>query len=458
MWPVKTILWFVMFWVGCVLSLMNPIYGVVNYMMIYQINPNDTWWGAPLKNIGMRMSFLAAICTLIGMLISRKKVPRVSPWISVWEMGALLLVAIAGITAVTGVQTTDMTLYMFEKLWKVVLFVLVITRLASTRANLRLMLWTLVIGSFYLGWTAYTAPTRSFVMGRLDKIGGPDFSTTSGAAAHLVAMLPLIGAVFLTTTQWRWKALAAMSGALCVNAVIMCRTRSAFIGIACGVVAALLVAPRVRRSKIYTLMILGAVASFALTDDHFWTRMATLASAEKLNEDMAAVSRREIWHASIRIFADHPFGIGPGNFPAVIGDYAPAHYKRATHNSLVACFVELGIQGGIVFLSMCLGSLALLLRSHRTAHLSANPVETKILAYGFFISFVTYTITALGTQRLYCESFWWVLAMPLCLNRVVRREAAAEQEMPVPLLAQHGCPESFAQSTPWEALHGPIPH
>ena len=36
---------------------------------------------------------------------------------------------------------------------------------------------------------------------------------------------------------------------------------------------------------------------------------------------------------------------------------------------------------------------------------------------------MTYFVTSLGTQRFYCESYWWVLVLPLALYRIVRVEA-----------------------------------
>jgi hypothetical protein len=78
-------------------------------------------------------------------------------------------------------------------------------------------------------------------------------------------------------------------------------------------------------------------------------------------------------------------------------------------------------------------SVWLLHRSSRLAELSDEPLETRMLAYGFLIALVTYFITALGTQRFYCESFWWVLALPLCLYRAVRAEADARLGLPVPV-------------------------
>jgi hypothetical protein len=162
--------------------------------------------------------------------------------------------------------------------------------------------------------------------------------------------------------------------------------------------------------------------------------MGTLASRQALAADTAAVARGEIWLISLQILRDNPFGIGPGNFPRVIGDYDPRYRKRSAHNTLIVCFTELGIHGGAIFILLALGSLEMLRRSARLAEATENPLETKLIAYGLLAAFVTYFVTGLGTERFYCESFWWVLALPLCLHRLVVREAMAT--VPVPELTE----------------------
>lgn len=423
-------MFFGLFWVACAMALVNPIWGVVTYMLVYQIHPPDTWWGMPLTALGLRFSMLAAVFTLLGMFTGRKHVPEVRPAFTAWECGVLALVVIAAMNLAIGVGSGPGALQMFEKLWKVLLFVLILGRLATTRHNLRLVVWALVVGSLYVGYDAFTAPSSSFWLGRLEQIGGPDFSTTSGAAAYMAAMLPIVGTAFLIARRWRWRLLACVSGVLLINAIILCRTRSAFVGLLFGALSAVMVTPRVRRYRIYLLLIIGAAGAFSLTDDYFLDRMGTLTDKQALAEDPAAVTRTEIWWISLRILSDHPLGIGTGNFTKVVGLYSPEHYKRATHNTLITCFVELGIQGGIVFVLMIMGSVRMLYRSARMAHLSDDPVETRMLAFGFFVSLVTYFVTALGTRRFYCESFWWILVLPLCLHRVVNREAVAEVEVP----------------------------
>ena len=59
MWPLRSIAYFIFFWVTCAASLINPIWGVVNYILVYQANPTVTWWGKPITDLGLRFSLIA---------------------------------------------------------------------------------------------------------------------------------------------------------------------------------------------------------------------------------------------------------------------------------------------------------------------------------------------------------------------------------------------------------------
>ena len=423
MWPLKSILYFAFFWVACLVSLVNPIWGVINYLMVYQTNPTVTWWGEPLQAIGMRFSFLAAVFTILGLFFGRKRVPASKPWLSGWEIGLLVLMLIALINILLGVTYDHRSRNWIEKLWKMMVFVMILARMGSSRANLRLIIWAFVVGTLYVGYDAFTANPKAFLFGRLNRIGGPDFATSSGTAAYLSAMLPIIGTAFLIAGSWKLRALAAVAGALAVNGVVLCRTRSAFIGLLAGFLVAILLAPRARRYRIHILLVAGSILAFTLTDNHYWDRMETLTDREALRTDMAAASRTDIWKVSLDILADHPFGIGVGNFARVIGRYDARYAKRSTHNTVVVCFVEFGVQGGMIFLAMALTSLWYLYESSRIAEATDHPLETKFLAYGLLVAFVTYFVTGLGTERFYCESYWWIFALPLCLYRTALAEA-----------------------------------
>lgn len=431
MWPLRTYSYAGMFFMGCALSLVNPIWGVANYMLVYQLHPSDKWWGIPLAATGIRFSLMAVAFTFVGLITARRRIPVCKPGLTLWEWGLVGMVALGALTLIFGAGYTSTSRYAFEKLWKMLLFVLILGRLATTRTNLKIVFWSLVVGSFYLGYDAYTAPPSWFWLGRLDSIGGPDFSTTSGAAAHFSAMLPLIGMMFLVTRAWHLRIFVLVAGALTVNGIVLCRTRSAFVGLIVGALVAVLAAPRARRYRIHAMMVCGGLLAFCLTDGHFWDRMETLADKSTLRTDAATVSRAEIWKTSLTMLTDHPEGVGPGNFTSMIGQYNPRYHKRSTHNTLVVCFTEFGVAGGILFSMLVFGALRYLVLCKRLADRSQDPAETRMMVYGLLVALVTYFVTGLGTERFYCESFWWVLALPLCLYRVVLREAEAYAMMPV---------------------------
>lgn len=446
MWPLRTIFYFSIFWIACALSVFNPIWGVVNYMIVYLMDPRGTWWGRPIADMGVRYSLYAIGFTMLGLFLSRKRVPRVRPSFTLWELGLVLLLAIAAVNKIIDIDVPTQSIYAeyaFEKLWKMYVFVFILARLATTRENLRIILWTLILGSLYLGYDAYNAPEWSFARGRLEYMGGADFSTTSGFAAHLTAMLPIIGIGFLTARKWQWRVLAAVAGGFAVNAIIMCRTRSAFIGLIMGTLCAFLWAPRARRYRIHALLIAGALTAYTLTDDSFWTRMSTLTSKEQLQQDRAAVTRIAIWKTSTHVLVDYPFGVGIGNFPRIIGEYNYKVHKRTSHNTVLVAFVELGLHGGMLFLMIAAGSVWYAFRCLTLSRLTADPLHTQFIAYGLLVSCVTYFVTGLGTERFLCESFWWVLSLPMCLYRVIMHEIALGEELHAPAASTskaHGDP------------------
>ena len=83
---------------------------------------------------------------------------------------------------------------------------------------------------------------------------------------------------------------------------------------------------------------------------------------------------------------------------------------------------------------MVAGAVRFLYLAAKLADDTDDPVDTKLIAYGFLIAFVTYITAGLGTERFYCESFWWVLVLPMCLYRAVVREAAAYETAPQPAM------------------------
>ncbi|MEE9294274.1 MAG: O-antigen ligase family protein [Phycisphaerae bacterium] len=426
MLPLKSIAFLLSFVGMSAGSLFVPILGVANYMMIYQVYPQHAWWHNSLQPLGIRYSMIAAVCLLLGILVNLPRMPKVWPALSLWDLCALGMVLVVLAGEFTGMGPSPENTGLTDKFVKMMIFVFCLTRVTTTKDNFIIVMWVLVLGSLYIGYDAWTAPRGAFSRGRLEVVGGPDFRHSSGLAAHMSAMLPLIAVVALTTPSWFLRIVPFLSGALAVNTVVLCRTRSAFFGILSGTIAALLFAPKRRRIRTYAAMLVAAAAAFALTDNLFWERMNTLRDRHLLQNDRAARGRIIIWRIAGRAIAEHPSGVGIGNFPLYVKHVDNEFGRHAAHNTFVLCAAELGVQGTVLFVVLVLASIYQTRYCNRRAHLTSDPAWVRYMSYGLLLSIITSLGTQMFTERLYTEGFWWTLALPGCLQRVVLREAAAQ--------------------------------
>ena len=427
MWSIKTCMFFFGFVGACALSVVYPIVGIVNYMMVYQMNPNTMWWGIPLEPFGIRYSMAAAVCLILGMLVSVGRVPKSRVFFGDWYFLLLLFTAIVLFSGRTA-SGSNYGVVLSDKMVKMAIFIFCMIRMGSTLKNFKIILYSLVAGTMVLGYDAFTAPAGDFIRGRLNFVGGSDFRESSGLATHMAAMLPLVGVMVFVSRSWVTKIGCLVAGVLAVNTIIQCRTRSAFIGLLVGAAVALIMAPRGRRGRIYVALILGVAGGYTLTDAPFRDRMVTAVVPKFYAEDMAIQARMELWSVAGKMFLEHPFGVGVGRFKDALQEYRGYREdynsyslgRRVTHNTYLLCLTELGIQGTTLLLLLIVLSFCKIRCCALKAPLCDKPDEAKMLSYGVLLSLVIYLSAASFTDRLYTESFWWVLVLPICLEKAIK--------------------------------------
>jgi len=151
------------------------------------------------------------------------------------------------------------------------------------------------------------------------------------------------------------KKLAGFGAVVVAAACLFAYSRGAYIGLAAGL---LYFGIRKNRSVF-------AVVTLLLLTVPIWApepvkdRLFMLTDQAELDKDTSAQHRLLIWDGAKRLIADHPLvGVGPGNFPRYISDYAdlPPHGPRASHNMYLLYASENGILGLLLFL-VVLGTL-----------------------------------------------------------------------------------------------------
>jgi O-antigen ligase len=409
-------------------ALFLPQLGIYGYIADYCINPADQWWGRPFAGYGLRFSFTLAVATLIGIYLQRSKVRFGEVFFVRQETLLLLFLGLVWLLTLLGPETVGrytVTDHPSIKLTKITVFALMMTHVITDIPKLSGLFWVFTSASLLLGIKAWDLPYRRFVKGRLEGIGGADFAEANFFAAFMAAMLPLIAIQFLRCRTWYGKLFCLASGAFTANAIILCRSRGAFLGLLAGAVTTCLLAPRKHRKAIVALLILGIAGFVYLTDDLFVSRVSSITTDQE-TMDSSSSSRIELWKAGAKIFASNPLGIGPGNWYQKIGHYLPHYQGKDSHNTYVKCVVELGIFGISLFLLLLWQAYGNLKRVHdgalRLDHEDADTFSQYYLA--ILVSLVIILVCGLTITMIYIEIIWLLLMLPVCLRRALDNRLA----------------------------------
>ncbi len=420
--PGKTILFILVFAGIAGGAVFFPLLGVLGYVVHYAVAPESRWWTASISEWGVRYAYSLGFCTALGALLKwrrlgygrRLMVPQ--EWLVLAFLGLMWALYLFAEPTRGRYTWTD---HPTVKMLKVVAFVFLLTHIVTKRPYLDGVLWALVVGALALGIQAYITPRSAFASGRLETVGGPDFRETNGLGAYLVAMLPIIGVLFLRA-KWFGKVLCLAAAGFVTNAIILTRSRGAAIGaLAAGLVAAAL-APRKQRPLIFAGLIVAAVVAYSLSDQGFVTRITTIKTA-KGEMDSSSRGRVEIWTASVDMLIAHPFGVGPGNFYQYIGQYNADFKGRDAHNTFVRCYGDLGIPGLMLFVALVVNGVVVLRRVVlRAARLPpAEGHDIVLTAWALVVSLGGILVVGCTVTLIYMEGLWWLLALPVCLERVV---------------------------------------
>jgi len=196
--PLTAIVFWLIYFGGLCAAIVCPVVGVALYVFVYHLNPPTQWWGESFAASGIRPALTVAIATLLGTLLRRPRLENGARQFPLPMILALLLFSY-GLLSLSWVgEPSPRAHYLAEKLVKVAVFMLLLIRCVRQPAEQMLVTLAWMAGVAYVGYQAYGG--GGYVAGgRLTAgLGGPDFGESSGLAVHLVASLPMLGAMFFT--------------------------------------------------------------------------------------------------------------------------------------------------------------------------------------------------------------------------------------------------------------------
>jgi len=429
--PKFTVFWLATYFGGIIAAFFAPLIGLLDYLFEYYLRPRHHWWG-DTELPDWRWNMMIAVVCVVTFLIRRNGLPKV-PSLKNPSMRWFVALALSMIV-VTTTWSVD-----FDKSWEettaflklLILYGLIVGNV-RTQNMFDAFMATHIAGAGWWGWQAYIDPKR--ISGRLINIGSSDTLNDNLAAAHLLTVLPILCVYALTAKDKRLRLLALITAPFIVNTFILCNSRGATVGLAVGMAAAMLLARRGHRVRMFGAAVAVAVLFVALADKTFIERQKTI------NDEDAGAERIATWQGARQLLTDHPLGVGGGGFeylsPIYIREIVNAHdgERRSVHNTWLLIATEWGIQGFVFFVGLIGSSLLILNRVRKMAKDSQDIYYRSLALQVGLISTLT---AATFSNRFLGESIYWLLGLSFALYRIAVKELAVETvpatAVPVPV-------------------------
>ena len=358
--------------------LVGVYFALVLFMVIYYGRPED--WIPGLSNVPLAK--IAGILALLALVFSLRHIdnrfPREVQYLFIM-IGQLVLASIFSPLWRGGalIITLDFA--------KILLIVIIIIMAVNTMRRLRLLIFVQTASMALIA--AVTILKGRVLGGRLEGMLGGNYSNSNDLALAMVISLPLcLGLLFLARNR-AWKAAWALAMLAMAYVVFLTGSRGGFIALIITAIVFLWhFAIRGRRRYILVFIPLTGIILWLSSGDMLSRRLKGTVD-EKDDAASAydsAQQRQQLFWRSIDITKAHPlFGVGPGNFEQVSGDW------HETHNT----FTQLSSEGGLpalILYVLILGQGFSNIR--KTKRLAYRHTESKLLAGALHASLIGYIV------------------------------------------------------------------
>jgi O-antigen ligase len=421
-------------------SLFRPVYAFSLYLLTFFLFPAFWWWGRPLPNL--RWNLLAGTVFLLAVLLKAGRKPlqaQPDPAAKRITNVALALLANATFVHVLLAPSIEISLENYLRLLKFVLLFFLIVASIRRHSDLRLVLWSIIIGAAYIGYEVTVNDRGRFIKGRLEGVGAAGVDDANQLASLMATVLTLAGGLFFWGKRWD-KLLVAVTGPLILNVILLCSSRGAFLALIVGAVSFLVTAPgRVRRKAVFGLGLAGLATFLLLGDPQIVARFATtFTSAEE--RDSSAAGRLVLWKAGFTMLRDNPLGAGGDAFRLGYGGrylqgVGVDRQGRSVHNGILNEACEWGLQG-IVLRILFIGLAVLVARKTVRQQTALGRSGEAALGCCLIASAVAFVVSSAFGDYMDEEWGYWVPALMTAYARVYRADALAGTGWnPAPVLA-----------------------
>jgi len=424
---------YLLFCIACVVLAFrrHPIYAFYFYLSTTFVYPQGRYWGHAFAEV--RPALLAAIVTTLAIVLHMGRLRPKPLWLTSTPAVILTTYAILMWLQTPWALAPDEHLFGSTIYAKSLLTFWMVYRIVDSKERLRDLLFALVLGCAVLGLYAQFTGREG---NRLDGVGGPGIDDANSLGMYLATGAIVAVGLVLSQRGWlRYVSLAAL--VVIANGVVLANSRGSVIGLAAGFLALMIVKARAHRRLFWAFAAAAAIGQATIVDQAFIDRLFTIqditADLNDKDADNSALSRAALAPAQIKMFKDHPMGVGHRGTAALSPEYLEDRFmsqgddfirQRSSHNTFLTTLVEQGFFGAFLFVALVCW---VLVAGYRIRRLNGSVDDPELLTLGGSACAALIVIFASGnsTDYLLAENQFWLLAALVSMLQLAQQAQPA---------------------------------
>jgi O-antigen ligase len=347
------------------------------------------------------------------------------------EMRCILsILALGVISAPMSVWPGGSVSFIGDQYLKVVFYFILLQLIVRSLADIRRLIWALVLSSLILGLAAYLYSAgilqTSEIRGQIVSESGLERVTVSETySANELALILGCTVPFVVVLSRRQSLITRLVQFACLGliAIVLVQTgsRTGFVSLCLVGVLMLIRFEWLRGSGKMAALVVAAVLMGSMASSAYWERLGTIVNPTTHYEKTYS-GRSDIWARGLSLALSHPiFGVGIGNFGIADETINGQRGGRSAHNSFVEIGAELGVAG---LIALCVLLWTSLMRARRLARLHRNQ-QLGLFARASEISLISFIVGNFVLSLQYSQILYFLVGVPLVCGRVAAARAAS---------------------------------
>lgn len=416
---IRTLIVIVLLVAGWSFAIQSPLYAAAFYLWIAYFRPESWAWSDVFTTLNL--SYFAGAFLLIRTAFSGVKLRL--------DYRNLLMFLFLGLGLVSSLlgPNTAYSMGYWQEFAKTIIVSYLLTILINSAADLRLILTVIVLS---LGFEAGKQGWAQLVLnpGAPNTNGVPFLGDNNLVAVGMAMLLPMVGALGITSTGWRRRAFQFLNIGVLYRAV---STYSRGGLLAISAVGGMYFWRSQHKLRTMAAFVIAVALVLPVLPKAYWDRMATIMAPAEERDD-SQQSRLHFWQVAVAMANDRPLlGVGHAGYPRAYNqyDWTNGEYKtnRAVHSAWFGVLAELGYPGLLLFAAIIFTSLRACRRVRLSAERGEIPGPLGPYASGLESALVAFIVGGSFVSFQYCEMLWHFFALTMALEAVAVKEAEAER-------------------------------